>query len=158
MIRNSCFKQSLHPALCGQAFPHWFFFFKYKTTKDTKPYNILHSILFTGFIQPFYWSLDHRILLLQGCQMAYNYIADEDYLGWCYTHSQGGFACAAGTDTSAGHSWDRNTALMLRSSCACALWHSCKWTHVCGAVAIIAIIGFPHGYLRALSIICLCAL
>lgn len=70
---------------------------------------------------------------------------------------RGGFASAAEADTWAGHSWDRNTALMLRSGLSCA-WacpvelmqvNTCAWC--CGAW--FAIIGFPHGYLRAFCII-----
>lgn len=50
---------------------------------------------------------------------------------------RGCFAGAAGADTWAGHSWDRNTALVLWSSCAWACpvelmqVNTCAWCMIC---------------------------
>lgn len=160
VIRNSYFEQNLYWPSVDKYSPLNFFLsltWQLKTQSHIIYYTLLFSQVlsshFTGvwLTEYFYCRVVKRHVTILQMKITW---ADATP-----TH-RGGFASAAGADTWAGHSWDRKTALMLRSSCAWACpvdlmqVNTCAWC--CGAW--FAITGFPHGYLRAFCIICLRAL
>lgn len=139
-------------------FPHWLFVFLIAWQLKTQSHILYYSLFFFSQVLSSHFT-GIWITSYFYCRVVKRHITilqmEITRAGANSTH-RGGLAGTAGAGTWAGHSWERKTALRHRSSCAeHALWSSCKWTRVWCCGVWFAIIGIPHGYLRAL---CLCAL